>query len=445
MGIVYEAIQISLNRRVALKVLSDASVFDPRHLQRFHVEAQAAASLSHPHIVPVFATGSAGGAAYYAMRFIDGRDLAAVIREQRRDGPVDTHADLGGAHSPERRSPEKRLSVGDVARLARQAAEALGHAHANDVLHCDIKPSNLLIDEAVQLWITDFGLARMRGGLDLTHTCDALGTPRYMSPEQAAGRHDPLDCRTDIYSLGVTIYELLTLRPAFSGDDPLEILRQIVQEEPIPPRKLDPSIPIDLETIVLKAMAKSRVDRYATATELADELGRFLEQRPILARRPSVVDCGAKWLQRHRALVACLSAAASVIAVTLAYAGWHYTSLLREHNAALVAAVTKAEEQAREAARHRRIADRHRFASIPRLAGRAIDARQFETARDLLDSGHELSLGDEPRDFGRYLCRLPESASRPRWRSRPMVRRPSWPTDRAWSRSTTQPPWRGGG
>ena len=187
------------------------------------------------------------------MRFIDGRDLAQVIRELRRDdlaatGPI---AQRGSATATPLSSQGPRFAR-DVARLARQAAEALDHAHANDVLHRDIKPSNLMIDGAGQLWITDFGLARVRGGLDLTRTGDALGTPRYMSPEQALGRRMPLDGRTDIYSLGVTLYELLTLRPAFDGDDRLEFLRQIAQDEPPPPRRIDPTIPVDLETIVLE-------------------------------------------------------------------------------------------------------------------------------------------------------------------------------------------------
>ena len=196
------------------------------------------------------------------MQFIDGRDLARVIRESRPDGLLATEADRREPRTPTPLSTQEDSYAREVARLAMQAAKALDHAHANDVLHRDIKPSNLLIDHAGELWITDFGLARVRGGLDLTHTGDALGTPRYMSPEQALGRRTPLDGRTDIYSLGVTIYELLTLRPAFVGEDRLEILRQIVQDEPIPPRKLDPTIPADLETIVLKAMAKSPADRY---------------------------------------------------------------------------------------------------------------------------------------------------------------------------------------
>ncbi len=181
---------------------------------------------------------------------------------------------------------------------------ALEHAHANDVLHRDVKPSNLLIDEKGHLWITDFGLARIRGGLDLTQTDEALGTPRYMSPEQALGRRTPLDGRTDVYSLGATLYEILTLATPFPGDDRLDVLRRITQEEPIPPRKIDPRIPVELETIVLKAMAKVPADRYATAADLADDLGRFLDDRPIRARRPSLLNRAGKWTRRHRKLMA---------------------------------------------------------------------------------------------------------------------------------------------
>ena len=167
------------------------SVLDPRHLQRFQLEAQAAASLNHPHIVPVFATGSAEGMPYYAMRFIDGRDLARVIRELRRDELADTEADPPRARDARRRSRPRGPRVArEVARLARQAAEALDHAHASDVLHRDIKPSNLMIDGAGELWITDFGLARVRGGLDLTHTGDAAGYSALHEPRAGAGTAD---------------------------------------------------------------------------------------------------------------------------------------------------------------------------------------------------------------------------------------------------------------
>ncbi len=393
MGVVYEAVQVALGRRVALKVLPNAAALDPRHLHRFQVEAQAAASLNHPHIVPVFATGSAGGIPYYAMQFIDGRDLARVIRESRPDGLLATEADRREPRTPTPLSTQEDSYAREVARLAMQAAKALEHAHANDVLHRDIKPSNLLVDHAGELWITDFGLARVRGGLDLTHTGDALGTPRYMSPEQALGRRAPLDGRTDIYSLGVTIYELLTLRPAFVGEDRLELLRQIVQDEPIPPRKLDPTIPADLETIVLKAMAKSPADRYSTAADLAADLGRYLENRSIFARRPSLADRGAKWVRRHRTLVVGATAGLVLLIMGLAGAALQYAAWLTRYNAALKAEVDRADQNAREAERHaseagrqRKLADRHFLAAQLRLAQQAIEARQFEVAQDLLDA-----------------------------------------------------------
>ena len=282
MGIVYEAIQTSLGRRVALKVLQDSAALDSRHLRRFQVEAQAAASLRHPHIVAVFATGSENGIAYYAMQYVECRDLARIISELRQDASTATSRPIGHKTAPRRPLFGHGSSFAhDVAELGRQAAIALEHAHANDVIHRDIKPSNLLIDETGHLWITDFGLARIRGSLDLTQTGEALGTPRYMSPEQALGRRFPLDARTDVYSLGATLYEILTLVKPFPGDDRLDLLRRIVQDEPVAPSKIDPRIPVELETIVLKAMAKVPADRYATAAELADDLGRFLADRPI--------------------------------------------------------------------------------------------------------------------------------------------------------------------
>jgi serine/threonine protein kinase len=407
MGIVYEAVQVSLGRRVALKVLASAATLDSRTLQRFHLEAQAAASLNHPHIVPVFATGPVDGVSYYAMRFIDGRDLSRVIRERRRNDLPETETDTGEPRMPLALSAQGASFFREAARLAKQAADALEHAHSSEVLHRDVKPSNLLIDGKGELWITDFGLARVRGGVDLTQTGDALGTPRYMSPEQAAGRRTPLDGRTDIYSLGVTLYELLTLQPAFPGDDRIEILRRISQDEPTPPRKLDSTIPVDLETIVLKAIAKAPADRYTTAGELADDLGRFLENRPIHARRPSVADRGGKWVRRHRTLVAGLAAAGGFVTVALAFAGWKYASLLRAHNLDLQAAVAKAEEQTREADRQRRLADRHAFASNFRLAAQAVQTGQLEAAQDLLNSIRPKAVEGEPIDFAwHYLRRI---------------------------------------
>jgi tetratricopeptide (TPR) repeat protein len=187
-----------------------------------------------------------------------------------------------------------------VADLGIQAAEAIEHAHGLGVVHRDIKPANLLIDHRGTLWITDFGLARLRNDSGLTMTGDLMGTLRYMSPEQAMGRGVDIDHRTDIYSLGVTLYELLTRKPAITGQDRQEVLRQIAHEEPTPPRRLEPAISRELETIILKAMAKEPEGRYATAQELADDLRRFLDHKPIRARRPTLLERATKWSRRHR-------------------------------------------------------------------------------------------------------------------------------------------------
>ena len=186
-----------------------------------------------------------------------------------------------------------------MAQLGVQAAEALDHAHTRGILHRDIKPANLLLDDQGQFWVTDFGLAQIQGNPGLTLTGDILGTLRYMSPEQALAKRVVIDGRTDVYSLGVTLYELLTLRPAFDGQDRQEILRKIAEEEPAPPRKLNPAVPRDLETIVLKAMAKEPAGRYATAKELADDLRRFLEHKPIRARAGLGAGAGPKWCRRN--------------------------------------------------------------------------------------------------------------------------------------------------
>ena len=400
MGIVYEAVQESLGRRVALKVLRDAAALDTRRLRRFQVEAQAAASLRHPHIVPVFATGSEDGIAYYAMEYIECRDLARIIGELRQCRS--TEATMVESRKVRPRKPifDPDLTFErDVARLARQAAVALDHAHANDVLHRDVKPSNLLIDEKGHLWITDFGLARIRGGLDLTQTDEALGTPRYMSPEQASGRRTPIDGRTDVYSLGATLYELLTLTSPFPGDNRLELLRQIAQDEPTPPRKIEPGIPADLETIVLKAMAKAPSDRYATAAELADDLGRFVDDRPIRARRPSLLNRAGKWTRRHRKLMAGVAATGLVVAVAVALAVFQYAVWLRRHGVALEYEAARANRNADLANRNQRLANRHLHAAQIRLASEAIKSGQVERAQDLL---HDQLTGpgeDDPRDF----------------------------------------------
>jgi len=332
MGVVYEAEQMSLGRRVALKVLPFAAVLDSRYLRRFKNEAQAAAHLHHTHIVPVHAVGCDRGVHYYAMQFIEGPTLAGLIAELRgrAAGGGDNPSPALAALTPER-SHESRHFCGGVARLGIQAAQALHYAHDSGVVHRDIKPANLIVDADGHLWITDFGLASTRQDSGLTMTGDVLGTLRYMSPEQALGQ--PVDHRTDLYSLGVTLYELLALEAAFPGDDPNRILQALAVAEPVPLRARNPAVPPELETILLKAMAKDPADRYATGRELAEDLERFLEDKPIRARRPTLRERAAKWARRHRRVVA-----ASVAALVVAVAGLAVSNLLIREQRDLAAA-----------------------------------------------------------------------------------------------------------
>jgi serine/threonine protein kinase len=321
MGVVYEAEQISLRRRVALKVLPFAAALDPRQLQRFQKEAQAAAHLHHTNIVPVHAIGLDRGFPFYAMQLIDGQSLAEVIRTLRHEGP--SRPDTLRAALASEASHQAPSYFRAVARLGVQAAEALDYAHEQGVIHRDIKPANLLLDSAGQLWVADFGLARFRAEPALSASGDVVGTLRYMSPEQALAKRALVDHRSDIYGLGVTLYEALTLEPAFPAVDREELLRQIAAGQPRPPRRINPALPTELETLVLKAMAPEPEGRYATAGEMADDLRRFLEDRPVLARKPSLGFRAARWARRHQPLMA-----AAVGVLLLALAGFITATLL---------------------------------------------------------------------------------------------------------------------
>jgi hypothetical protein len=320
MGVVYEAVQRSLNRRVALKVLPFAAALDARQLQRFKTEAQAAACLHHPHIVPVFGVGCERGVHYYAMQLIDGQTLAALVAGLRlaNGRPEPSESTSTVPHRPvtpapaadtsprapgsTEQAPLDRSHFRRVAELGMQAAEALEHAHAFGIVHRDIKPGNLLVDGRGSLCVTDFGLAQIQSDARLTTTGDLVGTLRYMSPEQGLGKRVVVDHRTDIYSMGATLYELLTLEPVFSGSGRQEVLRQIAFDEPRPLRQLNRSLPVELETIVLKALEKNPTDRYATAKELADDLRRFLADEPIRARPAGLLRQARKWVKRRPAL-----------------------------------------------------------------------------------------------------------------------------------------------
>jgi serine/threonine protein kinase len=309
MGIVYEAVQESLGRNVALKVIHHVHL-DAKRLQRFRREAQAVAQLHHTNIVPIFGFGEHEGLPYYAMQYIRGQGLDVLLGTWRREGSL---------------QGEDRWRY--VARVGVQAAEALQYAHEQSILHRDIKPANLLIDEHQAVWITDFGLAKLTGQDDLTASGDVIGTLRYLAPEALRGL---TDTRSDVYSLGLTLYELLTLSPPFGELTPSELLRHVSEGQPTRPRRLDPAIPRDLETIVLKATAKEPEHRYPTAGALAEDLRRFLEDRPIRAQRATPIERLWRWSRRNRTIAA-LTATAAGSLLLAAVVGWAgYVSTQRE-------------------------------------------------------------------------------------------------------------------
>jgi serine/threonine protein kinase len=322
MGVVYEAIQLSLGRRVALKVLPFASALDPKHLQRFKNEAQAAAQLHHTNIVPVYGVGCERGVHFYAMRYVEGHTLAQVIdqlrtltgqewasspddvvavqsRAERRSPPPEERINAAASASPATPAAAAETAVGVrtgrlsgsahfsranfrlVAELGAQLAEALDHAHQMGVIHRDIKPSNLMLDGRGKVWVTDFGLARMDSAGSLTVTGDLVGTLRYMSPEQALAKRVIIDHRSDVYSLGVMLYEMLAGKRPFRGKSQVETMHAIIND-PAPPLTQPP----ELQEITDKALAKDPKDRYQHAGDFGLDLRRF-QQRPLAARLAS--------------------------------------------------------------------------------------------------------------------------------------------------------------
>lgn len=348
MGVVYEAEQLSVGRRVALKVLPYAAMLDKRQVARFQNEARAAATLEHPNIVPVYFVGNERGVYYYAMRLIDGKNLAEVSRELRganegnappseiasrltgtvqselplndsseaaraetvRDLAKDVLTDIATDHGKRR-----RVYHDSIARIAHQLAEALDFAHSHGILHRDIKPANIMLDEVGDAWITDFGLARIESDAGMTMTGSLVGTLRYMSPEQTLAKRITVDQRSDLYSLGATLYELVALRPLFDGVDRSLLLKQIAFEAPKPLSKMAKNVPHDLETIIHKALQKNPDDRYATAKEMAEDLNRFLTNEPVRARRTPLLRRVSLWARRHPAVT---TSAAVLLAVILA-------------------------------------------------------------------------------------------------------------------------------
>jgi len=427
MGIVYEAEQISLGRRVALKVLSFAAVLDSKHLRRFQNEAQAAAHLHHHNIVPVYAIGCERGVHYFAMQFIEGQALDGVLREMRERETTPPGLEAGAKRASDARGGPIPASTAEttqvrallstersqgkseyfrmVARWVIQAAEALEHAHQQGIIHRDVKPANLIVDDSGHLWMTDFGLAHYQTDLGLTMTGDLVGTLRYMSPEQALAKRGIVDHRTDIYSLGVTLYELLTLQPAIPGEDRQELLRQIAFADPRPPSRLRKGISADLETIVLKAIAKEAEGRYSTARELADDLQRFLADRPVLAKRPTLAHRLRKWLGRHKAMTAGVITMLLLATVCLTISTvliWRREEQTRRALGESQISQHEAEEQSMLAEQRERLARRYLYAADLNLAYQAWDGQQVARALRLLER-HRPEPGQEDlRSFEWY-------------------------------------------
>ncbi len=424
MGIVYEAEQETLGRRVALKVLPRDKAPTGTYLERFRREGRSAGRLHHTNIVPVFGVGEAEGHHYYTMQFIPGEGLDRVLADLRRlrhgeaptaslDGSVAQSLVSGQFASPmtvtepagslpRKADPSSPSTLSgssrssgyhqSVARIGVQVAEALAYAHGKGVYHRDIKPSNLLLDAQGTVWITDFGLARHVEDGTLSRG-DIVGTLRYMAPERFAGDSLP---QSDLYALGLTLYELLTLRPAFDATDQVRLMGQILDAEPPRPRTLEPTIPPDLETIVLKAMARDPEQRYASGEALAEDLRRFLADRPIRARRSSWREQTWRWCRRNPA-VATLSAAVLVLLTVTAVGGVFMSlrlgALLRLTDDAL----QKAQEAEREG-KKKLFASYVSDADATRMSGRP--GQRFgalRRIREALEVAKEVGLSDKDK------------------------------------------------
>ncbi len=445
MGVVYEARHEVMQRRVALKVLPHSFGQRQPFLDRFMREARSAGKLHHTNIVPVFEIGNDNGTYFYAMQYIHGQNLDVVIDELRRlsldalgqesDGPpmlkTDIRTDLAvtllrdgtladmAADSDRSASvaltpvaagsvpePPDRLKLNEssewsrvgesrdsyfrrVARVGIQIAEALAFAHEHGLLHRDIKPSNLILDTNGVVWITDFGLAKVDGD-HLTHTGDIVGTLRYMAPERFQGRADG---RSDLYSLGLTLYELCTLKFAFDAPDRAALMQQVIHQAPTSLRRVRPEIPRDLETVIVKAMARDPDSRYQDAGQMAADLRRFVTGKPVLARRASIPERVWRWSKRHpsyAALICSLVLLGATIVAGSLYFGYNE----QQHARSLGVEIEKARAAEKEARRASDAAKAHLFWQYYRsgqaLRTRGTDGQRRESLHALQQAYHTL-------------------------------------------------------
>jgi WD40 repeat protein/tRNA A-37 threonylcarbamoyl transferase component Bud32 len=392
MGVVYRARQTRLNRDTALKMILSGAHAGPEELERFRAEAEAVARLQHPNIVQIYEIGERDGLPFFSLEFVDGGSLQAKL-----DGTPVT----------------PRLAAQMVVSLAR----AMHYAHERGIVHRDIKPANILLTKAGVPKITDFGLAKkIEGDAGHTTTGAVLGTPAYMSPEQAAGRTHEIGPAADIYSLGAMLYEMLCGRPPFKGESVIHTLQLVQSADPLPPSRLQPRIPRDLETICLKCLRKEPHKRYANAEELAADLDRYLNNQPIKARRTPLVERVWKWAKRRPAVAALLALLAVVVTGGFfgmfglwlnaeaeraladqerAKAEQERIEAEKQRNAALLAAAREREANAKAVKNYER-ARRILYATNTNLAQKALNDGHFDRARELLDGLKSPADGGEP-------------------------------------------------
>lgn len=314
MGVVYDARDVRLNKRVALKLIRSGTLATDEEVRRFRAEAEAVARLEHPNIVPVYEAGEHDGQHYVSMKLVEGGSLAEQLRS--------------GAWRPGSRPELDRQRT--IAVLLAKAAQAVHHAHQRGVIHRDLKPGNILLDEAGEPYLADFGLAKLlEGGLDLTRSEAVLGTPAYMAPEQASGRSCNVTTAADTYSLGAVLYELLAGQPLFRGETPGEVIEQVRHNEPTPPRALWPAIARDLEVICLKCLEKEPERRYGSAEDLALDLERWLSNQPIRARPVTVWEQTVLWMRRRPVIAALSATVALSLALGLAGIAWAWRQAVR--------------------------------------------------------------------------------------------------------------------
>jgi serine/threonine protein kinase len=445
MGIVFEAVQHSLHRRVALKVLPSHYLSRPDRIARFHQEASAVARLHHSHIVQVYGVGESDGNHFFAMQFIDGRSISEIIRGSGIDGParafemtdcddestndrpvadleetVDCAAQLilddvyaGVRNKLQRASHISPIKVG---RIAGQVAEALAYAHDRGILHRDVKPSNLMLDNDDNVWLTDFGLAKVidDDSSSMTESGDLIGTLRYLAPEAIRGNWS---AQSDVYGLGATMYEMLVGRAAFADRDRATLIQRIIKSDFVPPRRLVKSIPKKLETIILKSMAGDLDKRYQSAQEVSDELSRFNRGLPIRAQQSTIMDRFREWSQRNRwvtTVAAICVAILTVVVITTTFlwqkaetattlAEFEHKSAVKSANQARLthrALVTTHEKlkQANEIAEHERLAARQAKLQAEKRLGEslnlmsinAMEKQDFRLALQLTKSAKQL-------------------------------------------------------